>query len=396
MKKTFYPLLVLFLCVSCLENKDKQVVRDVEVLEMSNFESTSFLAIKENIVEKSDLVKLELTDASLVGQIAQMELADDFIYILDSKVKTLLLFDKNGSFVRTIGKRGNGPGEYTSIASFYVDAEENKIGLLDPLALKVHQYTLQGEYVKSVSFKDNGYSHIKRMDVLNEHDLCCFTSAGWNEGCGYFVIDKSDYTKKEQLYSYPFLPSGFISYSVNTSPFCIYDGAVKFVTPFSDSIYCYDGEKVQATYYLNNGLKEIEPALLQQYATTADSDYFSVMKRIKDDGVYTQGLNNYFETERFIWVEYGIIGNAWVWDKELNEGFVFDGYYSTKPYMNNIVYCKENTLVRVWKNHEIFSYKNALAEGNVSQSDIPQEWNTLIENYTEDDNPMLLLWTMKK
>jgi len=47
------------------------------------------------------------------------------LYVIDRGNRRVQMFDKNGNFVRTIGRRGQGPGEYMFAGSVYIDVDGN-------------------------------------------------------------------------------------------------------------------------------------------------------------------------------------------------------------------------------------------------------------------------------
>jgi|Deesub1362B_J571_1020462.scaffolds.fasta_scaffold00181_50 sugar lactone lactonase YvrE len=47
------------------------------------------------------------------------------IYIVDSGNERIQKFDKNGKYIKTIGRKGQGPGEFDSPTSIFIDVEDN-------------------------------------------------------------------------------------------------------------------------------------------------------------------------------------------------------------------------------------------------------------------------------
>jgi hypothetical protein len=64
-------------------------------------------------------IPLETNSASLLKTILHIELCDSIIFVCDND--KLLKFDTAGRFIKQIGIKGNGPGEYPSINDFSVD-----------------------------------------------------------------------------------------------------------------------------------------------------------------------------------------------------------------------------------------------------------------------------------
>jgi hypothetical protein len=61
-------------------------------------------------------------------------------FILDGKARKVMQFDKEGKFIRFIGKYGEGPGEYALAACPYMD-KYNNLYLYDVVRFRINKYT---------------------------------------------------------------------------------------------------------------------------------------------------------------------------------------------------------------------------------------------------------------
>ena len=75
---------------------------------------------------------------------------EERIYILDSRESHIKVFNKMGEYIKTIGKKGQGPGEMRRPASLQVTSQ-NEIVVNDPAARKIHFFTLDGNFIRAVS-----------------------------------------------------------------------------------------------------------------------------------------------------------------------------------------------------------------------------------------------------
>lgn len=75
---------------------------------------------------------------------------EENIYILDFKEAHIKVFNKNGEYLRTIGKRGQGPGEMKRPTNIHI-TPGNEILINDKGARFLHFFSLNGEYIRSVS-----------------------------------------------------------------------------------------------------------------------------------------------------------------------------------------------------------------------------------------------------
>jgi hypothetical protein len=74
-------------------------------------EAGTKLSLSE-IAEDMVFIPLETTEKCLIGRIRSIHFSNDYLVIIDAEPNQILLFDKAGKFIRTIGSRGQGPGEY--------------------------------------------------------------------------------------------------------------------------------------------------------------------------------------------------------------------------------------------------------------------------------------------
>jgi sugar lactone lactonase YvrE len=70
-------------------------------------------------------------------------------YILDSGNRRIQVFSADGKYLRTIGRRGQGPGEFESLSSIAIDPKEN-LHVLDDAQKRIQVFTPRGEVLKTV------------------------------------------------------------------------------------------------------------------------------------------------------------------------------------------------------------------------------------------------------
>jgi hypothetical protein len=90
------------------------------------------------------------------------------IYILDVKLSHIRVVDPQGKLIRTIGKKGQGPGELG--LPRWMEMTTNKdIMVYDVGNRKVTHYSLQGEVVKEYSIAEHGFIIRIRPDSLGNY-----------------------------------------------------------------------------------------------------------------------------------------------------------------------------------------------------------------------------------
>jgi len=69
------------------------------------------------------------------------------IYVLDSGNHRLQVFDKDGKYLRTIGKRGQGPGEFNTPTCLRLDDKTGNIYVVDNMLRKIIIFDKEGKYI---------------------------------------------------------------------------------------------------------------------------------------------------------------------------------------------------------------------------------------------------------
>ena len=86
----------------------------------------------------------------MFSQVRDIDADDDGnIYALDQKESHMKVFDKEGRYLRTIGQRGQGPGELGSAYFFSLTAQRHLI-VEDVSGRRMVFFTLEGEFIKNL------------------------------------------------------------------------------------------------------------------------------------------------------------------------------------------------------------------------------------------------------
>jgi hypothetical protein len=83
-------------------------------------------------------------------------------FILDSGNKRIQVFGPDGQYLRTIGRRGQGPGEFESLSSISIDRQGN-FHVLDSAQRRIQVFTPRGEVLKTTPITK---LRIDRMRIL--------------------------------------------------------------------------------------------------------------------------------------------------------------------------------------------------------------------------------------
>ncbi len=87
----------------------------------------------------------------LASAISAVRFADGRIAVANAGSDQILLYDSAGRYIRAVGHRGGGPGEFNALGPIYRLAGDSLAGL-DGGADRLNLYTPQGEFVRTVPF----------------------------------------------------------------------------------------------------------------------------------------------------------------------------------------------------------------------------------------------------
>jgi hypothetical protein len=97
---------------------------------------------------------------SRIASLAVME--DGSIVVSDAVAQELRVYDANGSYVRTLGRRGEGPGEFAS-APTIAGISADTVFAFDPRSLRLTLVSLDGELVGEVPLRSEGLGRVESI-----------------------------------------------------------------------------------------------------------------------------------------------------------------------------------------------------------------------------------------
>lgn len=122
--RIFY-LLTIAILSSCTSNQ--QIDPDLPVIDLEKEYPVKRIDIHE--IADVEYIPLETTDESVLMNGWEKSISDKYIILADTGNGTyrFLIFDRQGKYIRTIDRQGQGPGEYLNFNAFDVDFEKEEI-----------------------------------------------------------------------------------------------------------------------------------------------------------------------------------------------------------------------------------------------------------------------------
>ncbi len=227
------------------------------------------------------ILGLEETEKSRVGAIGKLVKVDSLLFVMDNRLAMrVFVFNANtGKFINSIGKVGSGPGEYTDINDFAVDASNSTVSLLCGRN-RILSYDYKGvfKWKKEISlFAD------KIECEKGKYYFVCY-----DEGRGNLVITDHDmHVTAEYLTNRQDEPNVILWNPLQK----LQDGTITFFRYIDDTIYMLDGnDSLQVRYKLDFGSNGID-------RSQVNKDNAREMEKIHRGSIYFCT-----ENEKYAWV----------------------------------------------------------------------------------------------
>lgn len=242
-KKCFLISLLIFISIcGCKTNKIQQSPLSNKI---SNFikSSTSF----DELWVVSDSLELLVDPSNVIGAIKSIStFKNGNIVVADDLGHHLLIFDKRGKMLLSVGKSGRGPGEFEHLTDIGVDRENNLL-VLDNSLTRVSKFDSLGNFITSYNtkivsryilpLKDGGFL-LYNPNFMPVTDFKMFTK--YNQ-LGEHKFEFGDAPKSAIVDGIPLVGGSFIEdslgniYTVHVSEYKVnkYDNSGNFVAAFA-------------------------------------------------------------------------------------------------------------------------------------------------------------------
>lgn len=198
-----------------------------------------------------EYIPLEDSENCLLSTDLQVIVTSQYIFVHDFKMKMVYRFNKAGKYLNSIGRRGQGPGEYINVFGIYADDVSQECFLLEPYSNRINVYDYDGAFKRAIHVKaapskmvklgDNYLLNHNLMDV-NKYELTMINPQGK-------TIKLSNREGNQK-----------IGFSLFTPFFFTSGESVYYKNYISEYIYSIDKDlKRQKVYWIDLGNKKINP-----------------------------------------------------------------------------------------------------------------------------------------
>ncbi|SEJ75853.1 hypothetical protein SAMN05216327_118148 [Dyadobacter sp. SG02] len=197
--------------------------------------------------EVEKVIQLETDSASMLAEVTKVGVYDSSLFVFDRKYSALKVFDFYGKYKFSIGKIGQGEGEFTKISDFSLNEFDRTIWLYSDSGRGIMVYSFDGKFVKKIQLPFFAYY----MSPIDKNSIAFYINFNESERVGKnnLVITDSDGEIVKMLAPYKSSEThafGFTGYVAHNR------GGVLFGKAFNDTLYQINGNgDVLPKYHLD-------------------------------------------------------------------------------------------------------------------------------------------------
>ena len=367
-----------------------------------------------------EYIPLETTEESLLTSGTAKAVSDKYIIVSDYAPENhqILIFDRQGKYIRTINRKGQGPEEYLYFHKFEADFNAEELYIYTS-GTKIFVYTFEGKFLRSFTYPGvQDKNHLRFDNIYNYNDdyLLAYNDKYWPSSYDgyyrdadktpYYLINKQNgkvapankrltlenpvpcYLDKMGLGSAGFytMPLGYIIDHLlrnGESEFLVVENSL-------DTLYTFENHVLQPVMLRTPTITTMKPKRF--IVPCVYTDNYFIYRRLVLEEDYDKDPYSY-DDRSF---------PAYILDRETKEIFKLELYDSNFSEENRL----DDKIVTAFPGNSIFcssTIKNqVVSHYNTNVLFKMQEENTLkgklrdvVSNMQEDDNHIFVFYTFK-
>lgn len=238
----------LFLCGCTQRQNEVKNLSGMETIPITDFET--YNGRFSEFVEAVEMIPLEFTDESILGEIKKVVLSEDFIFVMERfNSAGIYTFDRSGKFLYRIGSRGQGPEECADVDDFSINEKDRLIYIYDSVRKKVFVFSFDNEFIKTIPM-DYSATNMEYQDGLF---YLYREDARYGVPLYSLVIKDINGDLVEKYYPMSDLPKS------HDCVFCKRENDILFAQDMNDSVFVLSGEKLSPVYYIDYKDRSMAP-----------------------------------------------------------------------------------------------------------------------------------------
>lgn len=378
-------LLIALLYQSC--SADKKTTSDSSnIIYLDLPQSGEDTLRASNFADSVMYIPLETMQESLINNICGICLHDSFILVTCSN-EGLFLFRNDGKFIRKIGGKGSGPGEYIRI--FHAEVARDTIYISSTGRRGFLRYKLNGDFCDEIELN---YQPVY-FSTTFEQKLACYI----HEEGRIFVYNNSFYDPDTLIAEYG-VTEGRYFFTSSEFPLMTYlqktASGLLFNSYLSDTIWNITGDKKEPIYILD--LKEkLLPYELQTEFCNGDFEKSTNNKKpyhyvhLIQSSSYFLAFQKQYSDNKLNAIYIGDIETGEI--KRYNTTYIYDDIVGQTKLNFFMPTNSSDYIVSIW------DLQGGFEIGGKNHIDTPSiAWINQMKSISENSNPILVLVKIKK
>lgn len=339
----------------------------------------------------AEIVPLESTLACIMGGVVQIEVADSLLFIKDTFDK-LYLFKRNGKFITQIGNKGEGPGEYLLLSSFFIDKEKHLVNILDDYKGNILRYDYKGNFVDNINISIENIRRCRQAVLTSNSKILINNYFNFEENMGYTFLDISkDSISSEKIFPYSPIFIKDHTYAFSKHAMEKVGKEIHFIMPLCDTIYAYSDRAFYPKYVIETPQKMVDKREFSDISVS--NPYFMIMLQTGQKGYFT-GFTELFETDDMLLLNYrdnGAILGFYIGNKKTKEGnyYLYTASFDKQMPVIPIVGSYGNQFIGTYECDNILDFKDRI---DIRRPEY-EKLKTIMEGNHADFNPILVFYS---
>ena len=429
-------LLLIITLLGCSSNMKQEPISKsgIPVINLSEDVSTVPSLLLSESAEKLEIVSLEMTDQSMLGEIRRIQVTDHNIWIDHGREFYIYRFSRTGKFLNKIGSIGQGPGEYTTYSTFLVDEDKKEVYIIANTN-GVLAYDFEGNFKRKIvdiqmilqlfsspydQYILNNQKFFATQNFglyrpIDKDSLWSFVSLGDDFQKKKFFKNPAYVGKEEQIIANRANMDRMVNYWMEyLTSMDTYNAQLTLKYPDTDTIYCYDDATNQllpqyaiftdeekgdyeATHLWFKDRKSFDYFSIFSYYPTKDFVYligskgeevYTYCYNKKDGSVRLQKRQSAITERDVPWFSFPLrqMKRDFVLDNDLGGGdFTVDSRSSGKYWIDILEPSGDENWIDI----------DQIKSSTVIDESKKKELIQVLESATEDSNPILMIATLK-
>ena len=331
----------------------------------------------DSIIADVEFLKLGKTGDILVGDITKLWITPQYIVIADRfQSKAIFVFDRSGNAQAIINRLGHGPQEYTELTDVVLTPDKERIVVLDNHKKKLLYYSMNGDFLydKDMSF------YIGNLEYVDEHEIMALTYG--------FQTEDPGLASYENNHHYIYMLDTLLNHThstMSTPPFIKRFEDRLYVTPaYSDTIYrVAEGGSLVPRY-------KIDMTAINGVANFGNESNEKIREICKNNSYFP---NAYVDGKDFALFNIAMPSDPYIQvilhDKYTGQNYSIEGKstHALNIYFMESQYACDDRFVSAIPAFRFVSDNSRMPGFEMVE--------TIKEGLTDEDNPVLLFYTLK-